>query len=219
MREARAVARSEGPPGAALRAFLAVDVGDAARRALGAAAQRLAREVRGREVRWAGAETYHVTLRFLGEIEAERAAPLARRVAEAVAQVGPFELRLREVVLFPSSRRPQVVAATLEPEPPLVELAKCVEAATVREGFPAEARAFRPHLTLGRVRDRVHPDVAAAGPLAPSPFRVAEVVLYRSDLLPEGARHTPVERMALGATIPRSQPSEGEIHGQERPAP
>jgi 2'-5' RNA ligase len=202
-----------------LRAFLAADVGEAARRALAAASERLAREVRGREVRWARPETYHLTLRFLGEIEAERTAPLARAVREAVAPFAPFELRLREVVAFPSARRPQVIAATVEPEAPLVALAGAVEAAALRAGFPADERAFRPHLTLGRVRDRRHPGLASAGPLEPSPFRVAEVVLYRSELLPEGALHTPVERMPLGAEIPRSHHSEGEVHGEERPAP
>jgi len=92
------------------------------------------------------------------------------------------------------------------------------QAAAVRAGFPAEARAFRPHLTLGRVRDRAHP-AAAAGPLEPAPFRVAEVVLYRSELLPEGALHTPVERVPLGAPIPRPNHSEGEVHGEARPNP
>lgn len=202
-----------------LRAFLAADVGDEARRVLAAAAERLASEVRGREVRWARPGSYHLTLRFLGEIDAHRAAPLARSVAAAVAGLAPFELHLCEVVPFPSPRRPQVIAATVEPEAPLVALAAAVEAAAVRAGFPADERAFRPHLTLGRVRDRSHPAVAAAGPLEPAPFRVAEVVLYRSELLPEGALHTPVERMPLGADHPRSHHSEGEVHGEERPAP
>jgi 2'-5' RNA ligase len=202
----------------ALRAFLAVDVGEAARRALGAAAERLAREVRGREVRWVRPESYHVTLRFLGEIEAARAAILARSVAEAAAGVAPFELRLGEVAPFPSARRPQVIVATVAPEAPLAALAGAVEAALARAGVAPEPRPFRPHLTLGRVRDRAHP-AAAAGPLEPAPFRVAEVVLYRSELLPEGALHTPVERMALGGKVPHSNHSEGEVHGEERPAP
>jgi 2'-5' RNA ligase len=112
-----------------------------------------------------------------------------------------------------------VIVATVAPEAPLAALAAAVEAAAVRAGFPAEARAFRPHLTLGRVRDRAHPAVAAAGPLEPAPFRVAEVVLYRSELLPEGALHTPVERVPLGAPIPRPNHSEGEVHGEARPNP
>jgi 2'-5' RNA ligase len=201
-----------------LRAFLAAEIGEGARRAVAAAAERLAREVRGREVRWARPETYHLTLRFLGEVEAVRLGALAARVAEAVAGVAPFELRLGAVVAFPGPRRPRVIAATVEPEAPLAALARCVEAAVVRAGLPPDERPFRPHLTLGRVRDRAHPDLAAAGPLAAQPFRVAEVVLFRSDLREGGALHTPLERMALGGPGASSQPSGGEtVHGEERP--
>jgi 2'-5' RNA ligase len=203
----------------ALRAFLALEIGEGARRAAAAAAERLAREVRGREVRWARPESYHLTLRFLGEISAEQAALVAARVAEAVAPIAPFELRLGELVAFPSLRRPRVLAVSVEPEALLTALARRVEAATLRAGLSPEARAFRPHLTLGRVRDRAHPDLHAAGPLRAEPFRVAEVVLFRSDLHPEGALHTPLERLALGVPGPASQPiSEGaEVHGEERP--
>lgn len=204
---------------AGIRAFLAVDVGEGARRAAAAAAGRLAREVRGREVRWARPESYHLTLRFLGEISPAQQAPLAARVAEAVAGTAPFELRLARIVAFPSARRPRVIAVTLEPEEPLVRLAEGVERAVVRAGLAPEPRPFRAHLTLGRVRDRAHPDPAAAGALAAEPFRVTEVVLYRSDLQPEGAVHTPLERMPLGVPGPtHNLTSEGAAaHGQERP--
>jgi len=203
----------------ALRAFLAVEIGEGARRAVAAAAARLAREVRGREVRWARPESYHLTLRFLGEISEEQAARVAGRVAEAVAPLPPFELRLGELVAFPSARRPRVLAVRVVPEAPLLALAERVAAAALRAGLAPEERAFRPHLTLGRVRDRAHPDLGAAGPLPPEPFRVGEVVLFRSDLLPEGALHTPLERFALGVPGPVSKPtSEGApAHGEERP--
>jgi 2'-5' RNA ligase len=202
-----------------LRAFLAVEIGESARRAAAAAAERMALEVRGREVRWARPETYHLTLRFLGEIESELVPRLAARVAEAVADAAPFELRLGGLVAFPSARRPRVIAATAEPEAPLVALAERLEAAARRAGLPAEPRAYRPHLTLGRVRDRAHPELAVLGPLVAEPFRVAEVVLFRSDLQPDGALHTPLERMPLGVPGPQVHPtSEGEaVHGEERP--
>jgi 2'-5' RNA ligase len=206
-----------------LRAFLAVELGDGARRAAAAAAERLAREVRGRDVRWARPESYHLTLRFLGEIPAEPLAPLVAAVAAELADLAPFEVQLGGLELFPSPRRPRVIAARLEPAAPLAELARRVEAAAVRAGFPAEERPFRAHLTLGRLRDRAHPalEPAAADLLAADPFRVAEVVLFRSDLQPDGALHTPLERIALGGNGPRvNHTSEGaEVHGEEHPAP
>jgi 2'-5' RNA ligase len=204
-----------------VRAFLAVELGEGARRAVAAAAQRLAREVRGREVRWARPETFHLTLRFLGDVPRADLPRLAAEVAAAVADVAPFELRLAALEAFPSPRRPRVVAARVEPEAPLAELARRVEAAVLRAGLPAEERPFRPHLTLGRVRDRALPDLAAAGPLPPEPFRVAEVVLFRSELGSDGAVHTPRERLALEGPDPREPTtSEGEaVHGEEHPHP
>jgi RNA 2',3'-cyclic 3'-phosphodiesterase len=203
----------------AIRTFLAVEIGPHARRAASEAARRLAREVRGREVRWAKPDTYHVTLRFLGEIPEQQVAPLAARVAETVADLAPFELRLGALTAFPSARRPRVLAVTIEPEAPLAALARRVEAAVIHAGFPGEERGFRPHLTLGRVRDRAHPDLGEAEPLVALPFRVAEVVLFASDLGAEGAVHTPLERIALGGPGPVSiHTSGGEaVHGQERP--
>ena len=204
----------------AIRAFLAVEIGPDARRVAAMAARRLAREVRGREVRWARPETFHITLRFLGEIAEEQALPLAARVAETVADLAPFELRLGALAPFPSPRRPRVVAVTVEPEAPLLALARRVEAAVIHAGLPGEERGFRPHLTLGRVRDRAHPDLGSAGPIEAKPFRVAEVVLFASDLRSDGAVHTPLERIALGVTGPFSTTSNSggaEVHGEERP--
>jgi 2'-5' RNA ligase len=198
-----------------LRAFLAAEIGEAARRAAAAAVERLARAAGEDDVRWAHPETYHATLRFLGDVPEERIAPLAARVGEAVAPVAPFELHLAGPVAFPSARRPRVIAAALEPEAPLVDLARRVEEGVVRAGFAAADRPFRPHLTLGRVRGRAHPDLAAAA-LATAPFRVSEVVLFRSELRPRGAVHTPLERIPLGGERPATRTSEGEARDQER---
>lgn len=149
-------------------------------------------------MRWVRPEALHVTLRFLGEIDAPEAGPLARRASQEVAPLRPFALHLGPAELFPSARRPRVVALGLEPAAPLVELAAAVECAVVAEGFPAEERPFRAHLTLGRVRDRRFPTVAAfAVPAAE--LAVEEVVLFRSELSPAGSRYTPLERVRLGA--------------------
>ena len=71
----------------------------------------------------------------------------------------------------------------------------------VAAGFEPEKRGFRSHLTLGRVRGRELPDVAGVAPPPPTPFEVAEAVLFRSDLGPRGAKYTPLERIALGGIV------------------
>jgi 2'-5' RNA ligase len=149
-------------------------------------------------VRWVRPEALHVTLRFLGEIDAIATAPLAHRAAQELATLCPFALRLGPAELFPSPRRPRVVALGLEPTAPLVELAAAIERAVIAEGFPPEERPFRAHLTLGRVKGRSFPSVAALAPPA-AELKVEQAVLFRSELSPGGSRYTPLERVPLGA--------------------
>jgi 2'-5' RNA ligase len=199
----------------AIRAFLAVELVEPARTAAAALARELARGSQG--VRWARPETYHVTLHFLGDVEPEAIPALARSLGGAVADVAPFPLRLGAPQLFPDARRPRVVALGLEPEGPLRALAGAVERGVAAAGLPAPDRPFRAHLTLGRIPGR-SARVALPGSAPPAPETpVREVILFRSELRPGGARHTPLERFALGAGIsPDTPTTEGEDdHGEE----
>ncbi len=182
-----------------IRAFFAIEFGMAARRA----AERVARELRarpgGRTVRWVRAENYHVTLRFLGQI-ARRAVPgLIRHVVGATRRQAPFGLGLGAVAGLPTVHRPRVVTLDLWPAEPLVDLAGAVERGVVAAGFPAESRAFRAHMTLGRVRRGALSLADAPVPEA-STFEVREVVLLRSrQEAGLGVAYEPLERIALGA--------------------
>jgi 2'-5' RNA ligase len=198
---------------AGLRAFLAIDPDPAARRAAAVLAQQLAGELP--RVRWVRPEGYHVTLRFLGQVDPAALPPLVTAVRAAVARLAPFELRLGAVGFFPSPRRPRVVALALAPEAPLLALAARVEGAVRSLGFPAEGRPFHAHLTLGRPQGGgPRPPLEGGGAEALARFAVREVVLFRSELRPEGSRYTPLERLPLGGSVsPASTTSEGEDHG------
>ncbi|MDJ0853070.1 MAG: RNA 2',3'-cyclic phosphodiesterase [Myxococcota bacterium] len=179
-----------------IRAFIAVDLDDTARAATASLLARL-REGGGRGVRWVRPEALHVTLFFLGNIAPEQVAPLARSVSAEVAPLAPFALELGEVHLFPSPRRARVVALDVAPEDALSELAAAVQRGVVAEGFEPEDRPFRAHLTLGRIKTGRAPatrGLTAGG----ASCQVSEVVLFQSELRREGARYTPLERMALG---------------------
>lgn len=184
-----------------LRTFFAIEIGDAARREAGAVAQRLAAEPGGDAVRWSRPEAYHVTLRFLGATPRERVEDVVAAVREATRDVAPFSLRLGALHGFPTPKRPRVVVLDLEPAERIVALAAKVEAAVVASGFAAEERAFHPHLTLGRVKDRSRRAPlldARLGPASPAPFRVEEIVFFQSVLAPGGSQYTPLERVSFG---------------------
>ena len=180
-----------------LRLFLAAPLTDGPRAAiragLGAA---LPAGVPGRAV---PPDSWHLTLRFLGETAPERAA----RVADALRAVdlgARFEIEFAGLGAFPRASRAAVLwvgigAGAAE----LGALAAKVEEAARRAGFPAEQRPFSAHLTISRIRppENVTPvlDRWTAPPIA---MPVDEVVLYRSHLGGGPARYEAVDRFPLG---------------------
>ncbi|WP_419856819.1 RNA 2',3'-cyclic phosphodiesterase [Candidatus Palauibacter irciniicola] len=155
-------------------------------------------------VRPVRAEQLHLTLRFIGEVDRGLETPLAREIAAATAELPGFPMRLRAAGVFPSHRRARVLWIGVEETPALAALQRSVEEAVVRAGVAPDARPFRPHVTVGRIR-RPPPPVGLAGAIARVRFEatvdVRRVSLMRSELLPRGARHTEVaaSRLAGGA--------------------
>ncbi len=123
-----------------------------------------------------------MTLRFLGTTPRDRVAGLVAAAQRATRTIAPFELRLGALAGFPS-RRPRAVVLDVAPHEPIVALARGVENAVVEAGFAPEERAFHPHLTLGRVRERrvlfLDP---TEGPTDAAPFAVACFALFQSVL-------------------------------------
>jgi 2'-5' RNA ligase len=184
-----------------LRTFLALEIGDEARRVAASWIERLRREPWGDAVRWASAEALHVTLRFLGATAEDRVGPLATALRRETAALAPFTVQLGALSGFPHPHRPRVVFLGLDDQPPgaLGELAAATERAARSADFAPETRPFHGHLTLGRRRSTGRlvrlPDGECA---EPAPFSADSVVLFRSQRSAAGATYTPLERIALG---------------------
>jgi 2'-5' RNA ligase len=129
--------------------------------------------------RWIDPEDYHVTLRFIGDVDDT----LAREVALLLGKISraPLELRLDGLSSF-GGRRPRAVIAALAQTPALMELQAEHERLMQRVGLEPEGRKFMPHVTLARLRDsssRQVADYLATRPfLAPLSFRVTHFVLF-----------------------------------------
>ncbi|HET9598027.1 MAG TPA: RNA 2',3'-cyclic phosphodiesterase [Anaeromyxobacteraceae bacterium] len=191
-----------------LRLFAALEPSDLVRRRLGTlqgALRRAAGRAAG-DVRWVDPAAVHLTLQFLGAAPEERLPAIEAAVAAAAATGAPLHLHISGAGGFPSARRPRVLWAGLTGDvAPLAALVAALGARLAPLGFPPESRPFSPHLTLGRARDpRGAPGLASALAHAddgapPAPWRVAEVVLFRSHLSPSGARYEALSRAPLGA--------------------
>jgi 2'-5' RNA ligase len=146
-------------------------------------------------VKWVRSENIHLSLKFLGDVDDSREAELRsalQRAAGNRSEPRPLTLELTGFGVFPDYRRPQVLWAGVTPDPALELLQHGVEQAFEPLGFPAEARAFRPHVTLGRSsRDARPRDFAGLeATLEQIPFdrtvTVGEVDLMQSTLRPDG---------------------------------
>jgi 2'-5' RNA ligase len=131
--------------------------------------------------RWIEPENYHITLRFIGNIDDA----LAREIAMLLNQVRrrPIELRLDGLNFF-GGRKPRAVVASVQAVTPLMEMQAEQERLLQRLGLDPEGRKFTPHVTLARLRDsssrQVAEYLALAQPYRSSPFQVPRFVLYSS---------------------------------------
>ena len=131
--------------------------------------------------RWIDPENYHLTLRFIGDVDdAWRARSLR---CSAGCGAAAFELRLDGLSSF-GGRKPRAVVATVAPSPALMELQAEHERLMQRIGLEPEGRKFTPHVTLARLRDTSSQDVAeylsARGGV---PLRAVRGVALRAVLL------------------------------------
>lgn len=173
-----------------MRLFFAIPLPDPA---LDAVAEAL-RPLRGAGpgVGWVKRANLHLTLRFLGEVDAARADEVGDAVAPWVRRLFFSPVRLVGGGAFPDARRPKVV--WIGAEASLGPLVGAIESCMVNLGFTPEARPFVPHLTVGRVRDgradRLVDALRELGEVAT--FTPDQVVLYESQPRPEGVRYVPL---------------------------
>ena len=131
--------------------------------------------------RWIDPENYHITLRFIGDIDDR----LAHEIASLLDGMKrrSFEVRFGAVQAF-GGRKPRAIVVAVEPIQPLLELQAEQERLMQRLGLEPEGRKFTPHLTLARLRDSSSREVAdylsTRGPVFGSSFRVSRFVLFSS---------------------------------------
>jgi 2'-5' RNA ligase len=129
--------------------------------------------------RWIDPENYHVTLRFIGDVDDV----VAHEVAAMLGMVRrtEFELRFDALASF-GGRWPRSLVATLAPTRALMDLQAEHERLMRRVGLDAEGRKYTPHVTLARLRESSSRQVAdylsARALIGMPPFQVARFVLF-----------------------------------------
>jgi len=183
-----------------VRAFIAVDLDPGIKERL----QALVGDLRATraDVRWIEAGGMHLTLKFLGEIDDGRALRVREILASVASRHHPFSLRLEGTGAFPTETRPRVLWAGCDAGPQLAALQEELDRSLAAEGFEREARAFTPHLTLGRVKgpgriDKAMAELARHRDEHFGAMTVAKIILFESQLRPQGAEYRSVAEAAL----------------------
>ena len=157
-------------------------------------------------VKWVDPANIHLTLKFLGNVAADRMDEIAAAMTGAVQGTSSFPLEVKELGVFPNPRRVQIVWVGLSGEvATLARLQQRIESGLEKLGFHPEGRRFTPHLTLARLRDRATPDerqklgqLIAETEIDPAPsFTVDSVNLMQSQLTREGPIYTRLSSVAL----------------------
>jgi 2'-5' RNA ligase len=200
-----------------MRIFVAIDIEPAIR-------DRIARFMDGLresapDARWVDAQSFHITLKFIGERSPAEVDEIKRALAGV--QSPPMTVNFRGTGFFPTPRAARVFWVGIEADEALPLLASRVDEALSRLKISQEERAFSPHLTLARGGDSRHPRGGSGRPqfrpgdkansrfarvqeklaaLPPPEFgemTASKFFLYESKLSPAGAHYTKLARFSL----------------------
>jgi 2'-5' RNA ligase len=188
-----------------LRCFIAIELPAGVKKGLRELQSRLKSESRA-PIKWVDPENIHLTLKFLGNVAADKVDAIAEAMTEAVQGTAPFPLKISELGVFPNPRKVQIVWVGVGGElERLAGLQRRIESALEKLGFAAEKRRFTPHLTLARLRDQATAsEREGLGRLigqtefdSAGEFGVDSVKLIKSQLTREGPIYTTLSSAVL----------------------
>jgi 2'-5' RNA ligase len=180
------------------RLFVAIEVPPEILAVVTETQQTLKRTIPASAVKWTQPHGIHLTLKFLGDVPVDHIKDIVTGLNEAALRYTPFTLYVAGLGCFPNTQRPRVLWLGLTGSVrDLAALQQSVEAGLSPLGYPTEARAFHPHLTLARAsRNAQKDELAAIGKAAEcgvgelGDWTVEAISLIRSQLGPGGAVYT-----------------------------
>ncbi|MDO8700354.1 MAG: RNA 2',3'-cyclic phosphodiesterase [Deltaproteobacteria bacterium] len=189
-----------------IRAFVAVDLEPQTVQKSAEAIVQLRPRMPG--IRCLSPANFHLTLKFLGDIDEAKVAPIAAALERDLYPFSCFTISAKGLGVFPHLKRPRILWVGLVGDE-LNVLASIVEKALIPFGFAAERRAFTPHLTVGRWREFKGSSKELGDEIEKwrghdfGRSNVDEVLLFQSVLKPEGAVYRPLKTVALTKKAPQ----------------
>jgi len=158
-------------------------------------------------IRWVRPENIHLTLKFLGDTPPEAVGPISRTLSESVRDYGPISLSAKGSGAFPGIKNPRVIWVGLSGEVArLKTLQQTLAENLAALGLEKEKRAFKGHLTLGRIKAPVDPVKLNAAlneviEFQTEPFLADRIWMFQSDLKSTGPVYTKIASAALAPSL------------------
>jgi RNA 2',3'-cyclic 3'-phosphodiesterase len=196
---------SDVPTPETFRLFIAVTVPGEVKTEIEKAQAALRRALPKECVRWTKREQFHLTLKFLGNVDAQRVQPLTDAIRAACHGFAALDLSAERIGFFPDLRSPRVVWASVSDRQNQLPLLKSAIETAVRDFTVEESKErFTGHITLGRIKGlrRAEGEALAgvASGLAARSFgawAADRIELIRSQLSPSGAQYTTLAAIPL----------------------
>jgi 2'-5' RNA ligase len=164
--------------------------------------QLIARLKPAARINWSPPANLHVTTKFIGQWPDDRLDELKRPLASMPSR-SPIDVHIHGLGFFPNPKSPRNFWCGID-APGLAELASDTDAATAALGIASEKRAYSPHLTLARIKERLdfrplHHRISEED-LDFGRFQASSFFLYRSQLKPAGSVYTKLAEFPLTHT-------------------
>ncbi len=149
---------------------------------------------------WYETNDFHITLKFLGDVSAERQAELVAEAQRVAQQTPDFRVFPATGGIFPNEKQPCVLWVGVRPQPELTRLAEALDCAMARHGFAADRRRFTPHITVARRKSGNACQIPVSERMF-QPFQVDRFHLMQT-LPPEARAKVPNLRYNIVQTFP-----------------
>ena len=153
------------------------------------------------QVKWESESQFHVTLKFIGDIDPSLVEPLSDALLKSCTPFSQFDLMFRQLGAFPDTLYPKIIWIGIQPHPVLTVLQRTVNQTCEACGIPKETREFHPHITLGRVKGlkNIHrlTEAIKTSTFEPIQTHCQEILFMKSELFPDGARYTKLKTFPL----------------------
>jgi 2'-5' RNA ligase len=188
-----------------VRCFIAIDLPEELKIRIGDFIDKI--HAASEDIRWVPKENIHLTIKFLGEIKEDTLADIGRCLRDVCRIHAPFSISLQGTGAFPNQKSPNVLWIGVKKSLELKNLYMDIEEAMSEIGFEEEDRKHSPHLTIGRVKNRINisPVMKSLDEFKNEFFGIvliAEVHLMKSILKSSGAQYAKLASFKLKGDLP-----------------